>query len=340
MQAAKHRISRERIFITMSYSNENYRRVRDEYENKHREALNAADERKNELHRAIPETAAIDRELSATGIKLMGAALGVSTLKVNDIKTEVRELKQRRDALLLSAGYQIDYSEPHFECSKCQDTGYIDGYMCQCMKQRLIMAGYESSGIGKLMQNNTFENFSLKYYAANPRDLENMRYIYQTMRKFAETFDPRSSKSIALFGGTGLGKTHLSVAAAKVIIERGFDVIYTGAIGLFSDFERVRFGNSSGRESGERTDRYYNCDLLVIDDLGSEVTNQFTVSCLYDVLNTRINKGLPTLISTNLRQEEMRQKYWDRITSRIFGEFLTFMLTGTDVRAQKLRRDM
>lgn len=321
----------------MGYSRENYRLVREEYENRSLEARNAADARRSELHRVIPRTEEIDRELSATGIKLMGAALGVSRVSVDEIRAGVVKLRAERAALLAAAGYPENYSEPHYECEKCQDTGYVDGYMCSCMKQRLIMAGYESSGIARLMQNETFDTFSLDYYADDRRNLENMRYIYQTMRRFAETFDPKSSKSIALFGGTGLGKTHLSTAAAKVIIERGFDVVYTGAIGMFSDFEKVRFGNSSGRESGENTDRYFDCDLLIIDDLGSEVANQFTVSCLYDVINTRINKGLPMILSTNLRQDELRQRYWDRITSRIFGEFVTLMLTGTDVRAKKLR---
>ncbi|MDD6261283.1 MAG: ATP-binding protein [Clostridiales bacterium] len=321
----------------MGYSRENYRLVREEYENRSLEARNAADARRSELHRVIPRTEEIDRELSATGIKLMGAALGVSRVSVDEIRAGVVKLRAERAALLAAAGYPENYSEPHYECEKCQDTGYVDGYMCSCMKQRLIMAGYESSGIARLMQNETFDTFSLEYYADDRRNLENMRYIYQTMRRFAETFDPKSSKSIALFGGTGLGKTHLSTAAAKVIIERGFDVVYTGAIGMFSDFEKVRFGNASGRESGENTDRYFDCDLLIIDDLGSEVANQFTVSCLYDVINTRINKGLPMILSTNLRQDELRQRYWDRITSRIFGEFVTLMLTGTDVRAKKLR---
>ena len=321
----------------MGYSRENYRLVREEYENRSLEARNAADARRSELHRVIPRTEEIDRELSATGIKLMGAALGVSHASVDDIRAGVVKLRAERAALLAAAGYPENYSEPHYECEKCQDTGYVDGYMCSCMKQRLIMAGYESSGIARLMQNETFDTFSLDYYADDRRNLENMRYIYQTMRRFAETFDPKSSKSIALFGGTGLGKTHLSTAAAKVIIERGFDVVYTGAIGMFSDFEKVRFGNASGRESGENSDRYFDCDLLIIDDLGSEVANQFTVSCLYDVINTRINKGLPMILSTNLRQDELRQRYWDRITSRIFGEFVTLMLTGTDVRAKKLR---
>ncbi len=321
----------------MGYSKENYRLVREEYENKHREAINAAEVRRAELHRVISGVEKIDRELSATGIKLMGAALGVSPVSVNEIRDSVNALRRQRAARLSAAGYPEDYSEPRFECAKCQDTGYVDGYMCSCMKQRLVMAGYESSGVARLMQSETFETFSLDYYNDNPRNYKNMEHVCQTMREFAETFDPKASKNLVLFGGTGLGKTHLSVAAAKVIVERGYDVVYTGAIGMLSDFERARFGNSSGRESGESTDRYFDCDLLIVDDLGSEVTNQFTVSCIYDVINTRISKGAPMIISTNLHQDELRQRYWDRITSRIFGEFDILMFTGTDVRAKKLR---
>lgn len=320
----------------MGYSRENQIRVREELEAKRRDALAAADARRAQIHRAIPEVALIDEKLASTGIRLMGAALGASGESVEAIRADVEAKKARRDALLIAAGYTTDHTNPHFECSLCSDTGYVDGYMCRCMKKRLIMAGYESSGLARLMEHETFDSFSLDYYADDPRALENMRYIYQSMRRYADTFDPRSSKSVAFFGGTGLGKTHLSTAVAKVVIERGYDVVYTGAIGMFSDFERVRFGNSAGMENGERTERYFGCDLLIIDDLGSEVSNQFTVSCLYDIINTRINKGLPMIISTNLRQDEMRSRYWDRITSRIFGEFVTFMLTGTDVRAKKL----
>ena len=268
----------------------------------------------------------------------MGDALKTSGETVADIRADVDRLKARRDALLSVAGYPTDYSEPRYDCPECEDSGYINGRMCRCMKQRLIMAEYESSGLGRLMRTQTFETFSLDYYADDRRSLENMRYIYNAIRRFAETFYPRTSGSIALFGGTGLGKTHLTTATAKVVIERGYDVVYSGAIGMFSDFERARFGNSSGQETGEKTERYYGCDLLMIDDLGSEMSNQFTISALYDVINTRINKGLPMMISTNLRQDEMRSRYGDRITSRIFGEFAAFMLTGTDVRAKKLAR--
>lgn len=322
----------------MGYTKENYSLVRAEYEEKRQKALNAAELRRGELHNVIPETKEIDSRLGMTGIRLMGAALKTSGETVADIRADVDRLKARRDALLSTAGYPTDYSEPRYDCPECEDSGYINGRMCRCMKQRLIMAEYESSGLGRLMRTQTFETFSLDYYADDRRSLENMRYIYNAIRRFAETFDPRTSGSISLFGGTGLGKTHLTTATAKVVIERGYDVVYSGAIGMFSDFERARFGNSSGQETGEKTERYYGCDLLMIDDLGSEMSNQFTVSALYDVINTRINKGLPMMISTNLRQDEMRSRYGDRITSRIFGEFAAFMLTGTDVRAKKLAR--
>jgi DNA replication protein DnaC len=139
-----------------------------------------------------------------------------------------------------------------------------------------------------------------------------------------------------LLGGTGLGKTHLSTSLARALVDRGFDVVYTGAIGMLADFEKTRFGNSAGNESGYDLDRYYICDLLIIDDLGAEVSNQFTVSTIYNVLNSRISSGLPTVISTNLNQNELNSRYWDRITSRILGEFRPLLFSGSDVRKLKL----
>jgi DNA replication protein DnaC len=204
------------------------------------------------------------------------------------------------------------------------------------MKTRLRLAGYESSGIAKLMSTQTFESFKLDYYRTNPRVYENMSYIFKTMLEYAESFNPDKSQNLLLLGGTGLGKTHLSTALAKTLIDNGYDVVYTGAIGTIADFEHNRFGNSSGGESGNNLDRYYDCDLLIIDDLGSEVSNQFTVSTIYNVLNNRISLGIPTVISTNLNQNELNSRYWDRITSRILGEFRPLLFNGSDVRKLKL----
>ena len=138
-----------------------------------------------------------------------------------------------------------------------------------------------------------------------------------------------------MFGGTGLGKTHLSSALAKKVIEKGNDVFYTGAIDLFSEFEFDRY-KSKGRDGAALIDRYFDCDLLIIDDLGTEIINQFSVSTLYNLINDRLSRKKATVISTNLSKDEIQKKYTDRIWSRLFGEYHILFFVGTDVREQKL----
>ena len=163
-----------------------------------------------------------------------------------------------------------------------------------------------------------------------------MRRIFNIMKEYADRFVPGQAGNLALFGGTGLGKTHLSSAVAGVVIGKGYDVLYSSAVGMLSDFERQRFGNASGVGNQTDTQRYYESDLLIIDDLGTEVSNQFTTSVLYEVINTRLNLRRATIISTNLNEEEFRRRYWDRITSRVLGEYSLLQFVGRDIRAQKL----
>ena len=166
-----------------------------------------------------------------------------------------------------------------------------------------------------------------------------MKGIFATVKRYAEEFTIENGKpmpqSLFFYGGTGLGKTHLSTAVARKVIERGYDVFYNSAVGMISDFEFRRFGNGLAQSDGDDTARYTECDLLIIDDLGTEVVNQFTLSCLYHVINTRLNLQKPTLINTNLSSAELRKVYTDRITSRLTGEFLLIPFFGIDVRKQK-----
>jgi len=210
--------------------------------------------------------------------------------------------------------------------------------MCRCMKKKLIEAGIESSGMGDLIKRQRFDNFSIDYYRKSESEYQRMSAIYGVLKQYAESFDAGTSQSVAMFGGTGLGKTHLSSAVAGVIIENGNDVYYTSAMNMFADFEQKRFGSSAGFDVSGDVSQYFSCDLLIIDDIGAEIANQFTVSCLYNVINTRLNRKKPTIISTNLNQEEFRKRYWDRITSRVFGEFLVLPFVGTDIRQQKLQK--
>ena len=324
----------------MAQQNPAYARIREEYATKYLVAREEADLRRSEVHLAIPEVAEIDAALGKTSLSLMEASMQGENVaeRIAEVRRANEELRRTRAELLVDHGYPADYTEVRYECPLCGDSGFVDARMCVCMKKKLVEAGFEASGMGNLLREQSFENFDLSYYQNDPAAARRMEQILARMRNYAETFEAGKSGNLVLFGGTGLGKTHLSSAVARGVIERGYDVFYVSAVSMLSDFERERFGNSAGGETGENTNRYFSCDLLIMDDLGTEVHNQFTTSVLYNIINTRLNKRLSTVINTNLSQDEFRKHYWDRITSRVLGEYTVLPFLGTDVRAQKLSR--
>ena len=323
----------------MAYNKQNYQRVREIYQTKYLLAEEEAARRTEELHRKSPELKALDRTLSLTGVKIAMAALGTGEeykAKLAEVEKENKALQARRAAILLELGYPADYTKPPYECHKCNDTGFVGAKMCECMRRDLVLAAFESSGIGSLLRTQGFDSFKLEYYpAGEQRDL--MARNLSLLREYAENFSAQSD-SLIFCGATGLGKTHLSTALARRVIERGFDVYYTTALQMFGDFEHARFGTEMGMESVVSLDRYTNCELLILDDLGTEVSNQFTNSCLYMVLNNRINLGRATVINNNLSGRELKDRYADRIASRILGDFKPLVFAGTDIRRQKLSR--
>jgi len=320
----------------MAFSRENIARVRAEYTDRRRMAAEEAQQRKNALHAEIPALRALDREISSVGIRVMQKALagGDVQSEVARMKEEHGALRARRAQLLQQYGYPADYTDIRYRCEACLDTGFRGVNMCSCMRRELILAGYESSGLGRLMQSQSFESFSLQYYTGKERS--DMEVNLRTLRDFAENFSERRGTNFLLAGPTGLGKTHLSTAAAKTVIDAGYDVLYDTAQGMFTSFENARF-RRGGEEEGEREEHCMQCDLLIVDDLGTEMTNTFTLACLYNVINTRLNNGLSTVINTNLSFTELRSRYADRITSRLFGEFRLLVFSGRDIRAQKLK---
>ncbi len=336
----------------MPYNQQNYRRIRQEYETKYLRAREDAERRRREIELLIPEIADIHRALSHVGLDIMRASLenagddAAREAAIVALRRKNEALLARRTALLTAAGYPANYTELRYECDKCSDTGFLDDTsMCDCMKAQLRMAGYQTSGLGNLLRTQSFDNYSLDYFKNDERTFRTMSAILRMLQHWAATFTlgdatHPASDNLLLIGGTGLGKTHLSTAVAKTVLDNGHDVLYTTAVGMVSAFEAERFGNSIGPSDESNLDRYYNVDLLIIDDLGTEVANQFTVSALYNVINTRMNLRRPTIINTNLMQEELRRRYWDRITSRLFGEYRVLLFLGTDVRAQKIRKGL
>lgn len=318
----------------MAFSPENIARIRESFLDRRHLALEASENRKQQLYRDIPALAEMDRQIASVGSRVMAAALrgGDVAGAVEKMREENRALRQKRAELLVANGYPADYTDIRYRCEACGDTGFIGTKMCRCMRDELVMAGYESSGIGRLMQTQSFESFSLDYYPA--ADRQGMEANFRTLREFAAHFDTRRGENYLLIGTTGLGKTHLSTSVARTVIDGGFDVVYDTAQGVFSAFEAAQFG----RDAAAGEDKYLRCELLIMDDLGTELTNTFTVSCLYNIINTRLNNNLSTIINTNLTHSELRARYADRITSRLFGEFRPLMFTGNDIRREKLKR--
>ena len=324
----------------MGFNRENYKKIKHEYEGKALRAQEAALIRRRELGMRFPEIKELDDALSQTGLRIFEATVRYNGDKLEKeiaaIKEENELLLKKRAALLERFGIPADYSEVKYECEECSDSGFVGINMCKCMKSKLVMAGYDSSGIGSLIKTKTFENF-IPTYQKDKGAIENAEMIVAFCRHYAENF-VEGSQNLLFIGGTGLGKTHLSAAITGSIIRRGYDVVCETAQNLFSDFEYERFGRSYNRDENEekRTDRYFDCDLLIIDDLGTEMGNNFTVSCLYNIVNTRLNKGKTVIINTNLTRDDLRKRYDERLTSRLFGEFLPIMFTGRDMRELKL----
>lgn len=299
-----------------------------------RASARAEAEGRNEIVRAeSEEIAKIDAELSTTGMLIFKTACMGGD--ITPIKERNKELQARRRELIVGLGYPADYTDLKYTCKDCSDTGFIDGTKtCHCLKELIIKGRIESSAMGRLLEKQSFDNFDLEWYAYDEKAKERMKMNLALAKNYVRDF-AKKQDNLLLIGSTGTGKTHISTAIARELIHQGYDVIYDSTQNIISDFEADRFRNGYGREES-KSEKYLDCRLLIIDDLGTEFSNQFTLSTIYNLLNTRQNKGLPTIISTNLSPEELAKKYEDRIYSRIIGsdcKVLAFM--GKDRRVSK-----
>ena len=316
----------------MAFNSKSYKTVRERFDRKRSEAEARADAELIALHRSCPELEEVDRLLSEASKRLLSDIFeGKGPEKGLE---EIGRLTERRRAVLDDIGVPADCGSPEYECSLCRDTGYVGGKMCECLRRALVEETIRTSGIGELVKTQSFDSFSTDYFKNDPAAFELAGDALFRCKQFAEDFEASSGKNLLLIGATGLGKTHLSTSVAKRVIERGFDVVYDTAQNIFRDFEQRQFGRWD-RDGEDETDRYFDCDLLIIDDLGTEMTNSFTVSCLYNIVNTRLNRRASMIINTNLPQKELLRRYEDRITSRMFGEFDPLFLIGKDIRSQK-----
>jgi len=311
------------------YARENYAKVKNIIEQRRLSAIAKADGRNLEVAALSEDIRIIDKELRGTGLLLFKTAC-----EGGDI-TPIRErnlfLGEQRRAALKKIGLPEDYTEVHYTCPECSDTGFVGGKMCNCFREMLITENIKSSGMGKLIEKQSFSNFDLERYRDDEENYQRMKNNLADAKEFVKSFGA-APKTMLFIGSTGTGKTHLSTAIAKALIEKGCEVLYDSSQNIVSAFEKDRFKSGYGPYE-PLGDKYLECELLILDDLGTEFINQFTVSCLYNLINTRQNKGLATIISTNLSATDLTKKYEDRIYSRIMGSDSKIMLfKGKDQR--------
>ncbi len=285
----------------------------------------------NELRENSEEYRDIELGLSKLGPAIALAAMSGDDAEFNNFRKMSEKLNARKKELFTENGIVV----PGFMCAKCRDTDYFGGELCDCVKDIAKNLVAEELSRSMPIGNCTFENFDLSYYSDSPD--ENGRVprkraaaILSSAKEFAKNFP--SGKSLLFMGEPGLGKTHLSLAIVSAVSENGYSVVYGPAGKLFSEVEKEHFSYNG---ETEKLDSLLTADLLVIDDLGTEFLSSFTSSLFYNIVNTRLLEGKPTIISTNLSIDELEKKYSNRIASRFMGNYDAKLFIGDDIRQQK-----
>lgn len=291
-------------------------------------------ERRDEVYREIPSYEALEQEISTCSVACGKRLLEGDSSALTELKEKLTSLRAQKSALLAAHHFPSDYLEPIYDCPDCKDTGYIDGQKCHCFKQQMITLLYEQSNIQELLASENFGTLSYNYYSGD--DLKRFQNAVLTCQNFIRNFNS-DYHNLFFYGTVGTGKSFLSCCVSKELLERGHSVLYFSAAALFETLSRNSFSYKSKEELYNICEDLYNCDLVIIDDLGTELTNNFVATQLFTLLNERHLRKKSTIISTNLSLEELRNRYSDRIFSRITSHYEVCKLTGPDIRMQKKR---
>jgi len=323
----------------MILDNARYDEIRREYDMTQLQNRNILEDRIREVCNKFPEYKECDNTIAEYSVMAARELLSGNIEESVRLKKKISFLKERKKSIIRDAGLPEDYLEAVYTCRDCKDTGYIDGKKCHCFNQKVINTVYEQSNIKNILERENFEKFSFDVFSEEDTDkntgttaLENAKHAYNVCRNFVECFD-EEFKNILFFGTTGTGKTFLSNCIAKELMDSGHSVIYFTAFQLFDILAKGVFDKEE--KALEAHKNIFTCDLLIIDDLGTEMVNSFTASQLFLCINERILRKKSTIISTNLTLSQISRVYSERVLSRILNSYSILKMHGQDIRLRR-----
>lgn len=323
----------------MALTNSQYDHFMRMYERRQLDNENRLRGRYDEVYEKMPRLRTLDHSISELSVRQARKLLDGDSAALTALKNDLHLLFEEKRLLLTQAGYPEDYLELHYTCPDCRDTGYIGSDKCHCFKKAIIDFLYTQSNLQEVLEKENFNTLSMDYYSRSHIDSltgrsskEAMETAVRACLEFVKGF-PEDSRNLLLYGDTGVGKTFLTHCVAKELLDRTFSVIYFTASQLFDIFARKQFDRDE--EAALDYEHIYDCDLLIIDDLGTEFSNGFTTSQLFVCLNERLLRGKSTIISTNLSLDDLNTMYSERVFSRITSAYTVLRMTGDDIRIQK-----
>ncbi len=327
----------------MALKNDQYNQILREYDSRRLKNKHDLDDRRKEAYSLIPMLKDLEEEMISLSAQSGRLALFGDDNALKELKNKSLDLKAAQIELLTAYDLPEDFLDMHYHCNRCQDTGFIGNEKCNCLKQAIGDLMYSNSNLNTILAGENFSNFSFRYYSDDYVDeatglspLSNMQKVVANSKRFIKHFK-NSQDNLLLLGNTGVGKTFLANCIAKELLDLGHTVIYLTAFRLFDILEKHKFSKdeSNSYQASNQFDYILDCDLLIIDDLGTEFYNSFTNSQLYLIINERLLRRKSTLISTNLSLSDINLNYSERVYSRIISSYTVQRIVGEDIRLHK-----